>query len=214
MRHFAVSESAVQRQLLDWLKSVSPNAVGLLSLKTSIPIPALALRLSYDRETGVFFWKERGVEEFSCEGRWKAWNKRFCGQPAGTQCTGYVSISVQHDGARHRLLAHRAAWAIENGAWPLGEIDHIDGDRANNRIENLRHVTRHDNTKNRALPSNNTSGCIGVIWGKDRGLWSARIKVEGKTIHLGRFKQIEDAVAARKAAEGIYGFHENHGRPL
>jgi hypothetical protein len=66
--------------------------------------------------------------------------------------------------------------------------------------------------KNSKLPLHNKSGVIGVHWNKNHKYWCAQIMVDRKTIHLGSFKDINDAIKARKNAEKLYGFHENHGR--
>lgn len=110
------------------------------------------------------------------------------------------------------LKAHRVAWAIAHGEWPERHIDHIDGDVTNNRIENLRLVDNLENNRNQRLPKNNTSGIIGVSWNKKTGKWTAQIKVNRRTVHLGSFPNIEEAAKARKFAESRLGFHENHGR--
>jgi hypothetical protein len=85
------------------------------------------------------------------------------------------------------------------------EIDHINGDSLDNRKENLRIVTHQHNMMNqRVLPSNNTSGEIGVTWNKRVGRWDAQLKLNGKHIYLGTYDNIEDAIAARKNGEIKY----------
>jgi hypothetical protein len=92
------------------------------------------------------------------------------------------------------------------------DIDHINGNRRDNRIANLRAVDRRENMRNARLRSNNTSGIVGVTFSRDRKKWVAQIN-DGKVRSLGRFDKFEDAVEARKAAERRAGFHPNHGRP-
>lgn len=128
------------------------------------------------------------------------------GSIVGSMNNGYLRIRV--DGVRY--LAHRLAWLYMNGEFPDGEVDHINHLRNDNRICNLRDVTRQENSRNMVIPKNNTSGCIGVIWRKNRKRWTAEIKVSGKSIKIGMYKNIADAVFARKAAEVKYGFHKNH----
>ena len=108
----------------------------------------------------------------------------------------YVRICI--DGVT--FMAHRLAWLYVNDAWPDGEIDHINGKTDDNRIENLRVVTRGQNSKNRALQSNNTSGVMGVSWCKIKSRYQARIKVDGRMVKLGYFRDINDAAAAYSAA--------------
>ena len=130
-------------------------------------------------------------------------------KPAGT---------VKPDGARHihvkgkDYLAHRLIWLYLNGKFPDNTIDHVNGDRLDNRIENLRDVTHQENHKNRQKPCTNTSGHMGVCWNKAREKWHAQINVDGVRKHLGCFNILEDAVAVRQAASIEHGYHKNHGR--
>jgi len=105
---------------------------------------------------------------------------------------------------------HRLIWLLVHKTWPENQIDHIDGNGLNNRIENLRDVPQAENNKNAKKRKDNTSGHAGVYRFRDK--WQVRIKVSGRLIHLGLFTNLDEAVAARKAAEAKYGFHENHGR--
>jgi hypothetical protein len=95
--------------------------------------------------------------------------------------------------------------------WP-DELDHINGDKGDNRIVNLREVTRAENNKNKSRYKQNSSGFTGVGWHKVTKKWAAKIRVDGRDYHLGVFASIEAAKEARAAAEKHYGFHENHGR--
>jgi len=97
------------------------------------------------------------------------------------------------------------------GDWPTGEIDHIDGNGLNNRINNLRDVSRSINAKNISRLKNNTSGRVGVTWDKERSKWSAQSKKNGKCVHLGRFDLLEDAACSRKEYERLNGFTKRHG---
>jgi hypothetical protein len=109
-------------------------------------------------------------------------------------------------------LAHRVIWAMQTGAWPEAQIDHISGVRHDNRWLNLRSVTRAENQKNMQVRSDNTSGYSGIGWSERTRKWRTRIFVDGKEHHIGDFHDINDAIAARKAAEAEHGFHPNHGR--
>jgi hypothetical protein len=141
--------------------------------------------LTYDPRTGVLRWRV----------------DRTCTARAGTRagCShsrGYLTIRV--DG--HRYYAHRLAWLLALGEWPAGEIDHIDGDTGNNRLANLRVVTRSQNNLNHNLHRNNTSGVSGVYWYAARSKWRAIIKIRGKKKHLGLFASRDEAEAARRTA--------------
>jgi len=123
--------------------------------------------------------------------------------------SGYLYVSIK--GRQKR--AHRVAWIMSNGPIPDGlHIDHINGDRADNRLVNLRLVTNHDNHKNVKMMSNNKSGVTGVYRDSSRRKWVAEIRINRKTVHLGRFDDVLSAKAARAKAERKYGFHPNHGR--
>jgi hypothetical protein len=101
---------------------------------------------------------------------------------------------------------------MKTGKWPDTEIDHINGNRADNRFENLRQVSHQENGKNTKRYASNRSGFAGVGRTTNPSKWRARIRVNGKLVHLGVFDSAEDARTARKAAEKQFGFHENHGR--
>ncbi|TES59213.1 HNH endonuclease [Pseudomonas syringae pv. tomato] len=130
------------------------------------------------------------------------------GRPSGSlNSWGYVQFHFQ--GSYYK--AHRVVWLICKGYWPE-ELDHINGNRTDNRIENLREVTRQENLRNQKIRSNNTSGVMGVGWDKCNRRWTARIRYEGKNKCIGYFKTFDEAAAARKAAEIAFGYHPNHGR--
>ena len=110
---------------------------------------------------------------------------------------GYIRITV----LGRRYYAHRLAWFYVHGEWPAEQMDHINGDRSDNRIANLREATQSGNGQNKKMQRNNTSGCIGVTWSKRRKKWLAKIGVAGKVSYLGYFDIFDDAVAARKEAK-------------
>jgi len=106
-------------------------------------------------------------------------------------------------------MAHHVAWYMTHGVWPKA-IDHINGDKIDNRIENLREVDQSVNVKNSSKRSHNTSGYTGIRKTRS-GKWQARITVAGKIMNLGRFYTVEDALEARNEAKEQYGFTERHG---
>ena len=154
--------------------------------------------LAYDADTGAFTWRVAPPR-----------SSLQAGAVAGcTRADRYVQIVAR--GVRH--FAHRLAWEFSNGAIPPGyEIDHIDHNPSNNRLANLHLVTKAENRRNRAADSRNKSGVNGVHWSKSANAWEAQIRFNRVTRHLGHFKALEDAAAARKTAERSLGFHPNHG---
>lgn len=164
---------------------------------------------SYD--DGVIRWRDREAHEFKSIRNFNMWRTRFLGRVAG--CVHAPSsgreryIRVRYNG---RMYAnHRVIWEMHNGKIPDGmEIDHIDGNGLNNRIENLRCVPHAINCKNLPKRIDNTSGLVGVTWGEKEQRWIATIG--GK--RLGAFKELAEAKMARDIAEVGYGYHQNHGR--
>lgn len=155
--------------------------------------------IAYDPLSGAFTHKiaKRG-------GRVRA------GDPVKTKKSksGYLVIGV--DGRVY--AAHRLAWLLVRGEWPELQIDHIDHDRTNNRIGNLRIVTATGNMRNRTMRKDNTSGVTGVM--REGAKWTAYYYDGGKMVRIGKFADKEAAAMARKAANDRHGFHENHGKPL
>lgn len=130
------------------------------------------------------------------------------GSVAGRVSNGYISIKL--NGKEYQ--AHRIVWEMHKGKIPSGlVVDHINHNRTDNRIGNLRLVTKKENSKNRSKPSNSRSGVVGVRWYAPRGKYRAEIMVNRKTIFLGYFCTIIDAKAERLRAERRFKFHENHG---
>lgn len=174
-----------------------------------VDIEVLRSLLEYDPGSGVLTWKHRPREMFNSDRIWKTWNSRWAGKEAFTSVTklGYREGRIFRKG----FLAHRVSWALFHGCWSDVYIDHINGDPFDNRIENLREVNNQENLRNSGLYSTNKSGVTGVSFSTDRRKWIADIRVDNKTIPLGRFSSFKDAVCARKQAELEYGFHKNHG---
>lgn len=110
------------------------------------------------------------------------------------------------------LKLHRLAYLYMVGIDAPGEIDHTNGVRSDNRWSNLRVVTKSANMRNRGTNHNNTSGVSGVTWFGDCERWRARININGERVSLGLFETFDEAVAARRGAEQILGYHVNHGR--
>jgi len=160
-----------------------------------------------DFEAGLLFWKERGASDILDLRLRNTWNTRYAGKPAlcCVSASGYCSGTF----LGKAMLAHRAIFAMRFGYMPH-VIDHIDGNKTNNSIDNLRDVDRAQNSRNQKLHKNNTSGVVGVR--RRDGRWIAQIKHAGAYRFLGSFSDFEMAVTARREAQEALGFHKNHGR--
>lgn len=151
---------------------------------------ALNALLDYNSETGVLQWKN--------------------GREAGTLLSnGYRQVGVR--GKCYK--SHRVAWLLSTGEWPAEDIDHINGNRADNRIVNLRSVSRAINLQNRRKARKGSrSGLIGVSYHKQTGRYNAQIWAGGRNRSLGLFDTAEEAhVAYIDAKRQLHaGFVENH----
>ena len=175
----------------------------------TISVDQLHELLKYNHVTGKFTWRER-TEDFPAPiNIVRQFNARNAGKQVYEEThRGYGRITLF--GKRYK--SHRLAWAMHYGDWPPDQIDHINGVRSDNRIENLRAVSQAENSKNSKIPASNMSGVIGVHWDKFSFRWVASITIEQKTIALCSTKDFDEAVSVRKKAEVKHGFHPNHGR--
>lgn len=171
--------------------------------------------ITYDPISGKAYWNYRELKWFEDGGKFhpatqkqNGWNARFANiEIKSKNNTGSITLKF----FVNTVHLHRLIWFYMTGEWP-DIIDHINGNRSDNRWCNLRNVTQFENMKNRKICSNNTSGCMGVIWHKRARKWEASIRVNSKRKSLGYFDAKEEAIMIRKAAEIEYGYHENHGR--
>ena len=119
-----------------------------------------------------------------------------------TAGNGYIYVTL-HD---YKLLAHRVAWFYVTGKWPEEQLDHINRDRRDNRLVNLRPASQSQNSCNGSLRSTNKSGYRGVSWEKRKRKWQARIVKDGKQYPLGYFDTKESAYDAYlEAAKRLHG---------
>ncbi|WP_054070229.1 HNH endonuclease [Pseudomonas syringae group genomosp. 3] len=145
--------------------------------RADIDVDALRSRLHYDAITGLFCWIEKPSIGVSI------------GDEAGfITSAGYRSIRVFGSS----YLAHRLAWLHHYGEWPTGDLDHINGIKSDNRIENLRDVSRSENCQNiRSAQCNNAVGLLGVSLPKKGKRWVAQIHHNGKKRTIGYFSTPE-----------------------
>lgn len=153
------------------------------ALKKDISLDRVKTLLEYDPDTGIFRWKiDRG-------------GTARAGDVAGSfKSDGYVCLKL--DGKKYR--AHRIAWLIYHGHWPLNLIDHRDRDPSNNRISNLREADDYQSARNRSMPVGKTSGVRGVHRVKDR--YIASICINGRPRKIGSRSTKEEAAALYRAA--------------
>lgn len=162
----------------------------------------------YNASTGILVWRERPPSDFINPLVCRAWNTKYSGKAViGLNGRGYVRVCFRG----RTYTAHRLIFLRCHG-WMPEAIDHINHNRTDNRIENLRAATKSINARNTKLPHRNTSGRIGVHWNKNMRKWQARIRVNDHLMHLGYYENLNAASAARATAEIKYDFHPNHGK--
>ncbi|MDD3965317.1 MAG: HNH endonuclease signature motif containing protein [Candidatus Moranbacteria bacterium] len=162
---------------------ITPPRVTSDTVKPKLTQQRLKELLHYDPETGHF------TRVFASSNTVKV------GDKAGSlDDLGYIRINV----GGFRLRAHQLAVLYQTGSLPLLDVDHIDGDRSNNRWDNLREVSRSVNLQNRREenPLNHTSGFLGVSWSKVAKKWWVHLRVDGKGRHVGLFTSVDEARAA------------------
>ena len=163
--------------------------------------------LSYSPTTGSLSWKISRSSRSKKDGE------------AGTvSSSGYKIIGVSINKKQYLLKAHRIAWFIYHKEMPPSIIDHINGDKLNNEISNIRSCTQQQNQMNRPKLQNNTSGYKGVSWASDRKKWRAHIRYNNKLIHIGQFDCPKEASKAYedKASElfGEFKFNKNKNKEI
>ncbi|EAB8269615.1 HNH endonuclease [Salmonella enterica subsp. enterica] len=148
-------------------------------MEKSLPFDELKRLLNYNQETGVF----KRIPQT------KNQKERVAGSDKGSE---YTRICLN----RKIYLAHRLAWYYMTGRPPKMLIDHINGNKRDNRFCNLRPADYSQNMMNSKISSSNKSGCKGVVWLKRKKTWRATGKINGKRVSLGTFKEKSDAIHA------------------
>ncbi len=164
----------------------------------------LADCLNYNSNTGVISWKVRPREHFKTDGVWKIINSRNAGKDAGSPAAnGYLTIRV----SGKLLYAHRVAWMLATGdEIPPGYmVDHWNGNKADNRLVNLRLATRSQNNCNQAQRSYRDLP-KGVHYDKRRGKFLASVRLDGKQYFCGRYATVAEAeMSVRNTRARLHG---------
>ncbi len=154
--------------------------------------------LAYNPVTGEFAWKKSGK------------GRKVGKRPGRISKYGYHEIKL----SGKIYFAHKLAWLYVHGHYPQHpqeQIDHVNRDRSDNRIENLRLVKQGENDKNRSRYKNAKGPLTGVHWDAERKKWRADICSGDKRYNLGRYDSLFEAAAVRKSAELAHSFAANHG---
>lgn len=136
--------------------------------------------LTYDPDTGIFMRK----------GKRSGYNHH----------SGYRYVGIDGE----KIIEHRLAWFYVYGVWPVADLDHINRNRSDNRIANLREANRATNCQNQPIRKSNKSGITGVYYHKVSGKWAASISVDKRQIHLGVYDTMQEAAEIRRKAELTY----------
>lgn len=177
----------------------------------------------YDPVEGTLTWKQRSRDRFSSENRWLKYNESKAGTSCGTLTKrGYVVVSF--DGTQYYV--HRLVWLLSYGEWPSEYIDHINRDKSDNKLENLRIVSSGENSRNVSKSSRNTSGQVGVSYCDQTEIWRARwSNLDGSRGYFGRSARKWGFDEAKRLATEAYekamaelnlsgaGYTEGHGLP-
>jgi len=187
---------------------INSTNVGDTMTKTNLTQELLRELLTYDKNTGLFFWKRRDRKHFKTCRAFKIWNTRFPGKQAGSiNHYGYIEIRLL--GGLYK--AHRLVALYITGCMPSDQVDHVKGDKLDNRWGKLRLVSSEENGRNKAISPKNKTGVPGVFWYERYCKYEASV-FDKKKIHLGRYCDFFEAVCVRKSAEIKYDYHLNHGR--
>ncbi len=159
--------------------------------RTDLTQIELKNNLHYNPLTGIFKWKVATS------------NRVKVGGIAGSKHkSGYIQIRIKNK----QYYAQRLAWLYMEGYFPENTIDYINRVKYDNRWKNLRHVSNQCSVRNRNIRSDNNSGIIGVSWVKKNKKWQSQICVNKKPMHLGFYKNIDDAVKVRWKNEVKYNW--------
>lgn len=165
-----------------------------------LTVESLREIFTHDPVSGFLYWK------VSTGARSKVGGRAGMVKLVGKQ--RYLTVGVL--GAKP--VIHKIIWALHYGQFPTGEIDHINGNREDNSIGNLRDVSRSENNRNARPRIDNKSGIRGVCWNNKKQRWIVQIGLDRKVHQVGGYMDFFDACCSRKSAEIQLGYHANHGR--
>jgi len=152
------------------------------------------LKKLFEYQAGLLYWRIKPSPRINI------------GAQAGcVDKNGYRIIRIN----KQNYKAHRIIFFMFNGYWPE-MVDHINGNKDDNRIENLRAADQHTNQYNRGIPKNNSSGVRGVYWNKSANKWQAYCWVDGVNHHIGVYTDLNEAKLARENFTKIH--HKNYAR--
>ena len=163
-----------------------------------------------DKEGGKLTWCVRPLHHFNGNTHaMNAWNTRFAGKQVGSQVCMWGRWAVQSTFCGKTYGLHAMIWALAYGYFPQ-QIDHIDGNALNNRLENLREVTMAENNRNRRFCPRKSGLPMGIR--RQKKGFRVYMKIAGATTGIGTYASLEEAVAERDAAYIRNGYHPNHGK--
>ena len=200
----------------DWLPLSSTGLVAWVNKMPNTRLPTaeeLNNLLRYEPKTGKLFWRKRDASMFTdgqqtASHNCNAWNGKCAGKEAfiSIDGKGYRAGKI-HD---RQYRAHRIIWAMRTGAWPRDQIDHVNRDRTDNRITNLREASISQNAHNAGLRRDNSSGFKGVSRHSASSKWRAEIRINNKRRSLGYYDTPEAAHAAYcEASRKLHGEFSN-----
>lgn len=165
--------------------------------------------LKYDPETGKLFWKDRPVASFQSLRIANGWNSKFAGKEAFTANShGYRRGAINCIA----YSAHRIAWLLHYGEWPINQLDHINGDRSDNRVVNLRDVDQSTNNRNARKRSSNKSGFEGVFWDGWTRQWSITFRqLDGTRAYKRTTGTKEEAAVLLDEIKSSLNYTHRHG---
>lgn len=157
---------------------------------------------------GSLYWRDRPKNHFQTEQAWLSWNTRCFGKAIGSlDKQGYVQVALHCNGKVQRLHAHRIIMSLhlKRDLKRTEIVDHINQNRSDNRLQNLRLVDHSVNALNTPPRSNNTSGHKNISWCKQKGKWQVSCVLGGNRKHVGFYTELSVAVEAQRSAyeEGL-----------